>query len=506
MGNTLKVWPLSNKSFSKMQKKYLFLAIGGAFLTVSLLFGIYWNSKSSSSSNDESSFESQTAIGTAPVQSSEGSSNLEDYHVSPPNKPDSLEISDVTAQSISRGNNLLTRPKKFDQTGMNDSPDSSEENDSDASYEENDSDASYEENDFYDSYEENDYLEDVDVDADESSAETGIRDFESSTDMGSDVSHKEIDSDDTYEENDDREDVDVDESYTGTSIGDFESKVEEETPLLPDIEVDNFMIIQQSRKNPNKYWISLLADEKKTVLKEVDSIFETPIVSPDGKTLCFCRRLDREIDILKFNLENLDEDLEVIANNVERCEFSIKPTSDGIVMTRGKEIISIPFDSINGSRDETVFLTSQHQVRVPTYSQDGLALYFVADNQIHVKTEDQEESYVPLIMEDDIDISDPIYLQVSKGLRIILKYNYKGEKLDILIPIKSESYAAGTISIYNRVDHGIIRAVDAFFSKNGKYFYVIAKSSENKMILKVGRGGKLIGHGRFSINQSIFLK
>ena len=446
--------------FPKCKKKYLFLAIGGAFLTVSLLFGIYWNSKSSSSSNDESSFESQTAIGTVPAQSSEESSGLEDCHVSPLDKPDSLEISEMTAQSIHSENNLLTTPEKFDQTGTNDSPESYKENDSGAS----------------------------------------------STDMGSDVSHKEIDSDDTYEENDDREDVDVDESYTGTSIGDFESKVEEETPLLPDIEVDNFMIIQQSRKNPNKYRIALLVDGKKTVLKRFYSILGTPIVSPDGKTLCFCRRLDHEIDILKFNLENLDEDLEVIANNVERCEFSIKPTSDGIVMTRGKEIISIPFDSINGSRDETVFLTSQHQVRVPTYSQDGLALYFVADNQIHVKTENREKSQVPLIMEDDIDISDPIYLQVSKGLRIILKYNYKGEKLDILIPIKSESYAAGTISIYNRVDHGIIRAVDAFFSKNGKYFYVIAKSSENKMILKVGRGGKLIGHGRFSINQSIFLK
>ena len=104
-------------------------------------------------------------------------------------------------------------------------------------------------------------------------------------------------------------------------------------------------------------------------------------------------------------------------------------------------------------------------------------------------------------MEDDIDISDPIYLQVSRDLRIILKYNYEGEKLDIFTP-DNESYTASTISIYDQ------EAVDAFFSKNGKSIYCITKNSETgyKTLFKVGEKGKIVGKAKLPIIQNIFLK
>ena len=232
------------------------------------------------------------------------------------------------------------------------------------------------------------------------------------------------------------------------------------------------MVVEPDPADETNFLLSFVTSTRRKFIKSVKALVGAPKISLDGSKICYCKTDGNGIEILKLNVENAAEEDVVIASNFDKCEFSIKPSGDGIVVAKGTQIISIDF----GAKQERPILSGIVDVSLPIYSHDSTKLFYISGDSIFVKEIDEMMPKIVLKLEKNYDAE---YLEISRNNKHFL-VKYKRNKAAMLYYKDGEKeFFCGSIT------DETVQILDAFFSPDGKYFYArILNTAANDLIFQ----------------------
>ena len=188
------------------------------------------------------------------------------------------------------------------------------------------------------------------------------------------------------------------------------------TPDADPNAVEEFLVVEPDPADETNFLLSFVTSTRRKFIKSVKALVGAPKISLDGSKICYCKTDGNGIEILKLNVENAAEEDVVIASNFDKCEFSIKPSGDGIVVAKGTQIISIDFDA----KQEMPILSGIVDVSLPIYSHDSTKLFYISGDSIFVKEIDEMMPKIVLKLEKNYDAE---YLEISRNNKhFLVKY------------------------------------------------------------------------------------